>query len=435
MWVTPVTRENGRGNEKERTKMNLRIMLWLLAFSQPLWAAAPKPVTLVVDDVPVVQVLQALVAQENRNLVVSPDVSGTLSLNLTRVPWRQALRTVVTSAGLVLREEGGIFYVHTAAWQREQRERSEQEQARRQLDAPLVTQGIPFSYADAGELQKAAEKLLSPKGSLSVDTRTNRLLIRDNQAAVDTLQRWAAEMDIPVEQVELAAHIVTINEKSLRELGVKWNLADATDATDAGKVGQLTTLGSDLSVASATSHVGFNIGRINGRLLDLELSALEQKQQVDIIASPRLLASHMQPASIKQGSEIPYQVSSGESGATSVEFKEAVLGMEVTPVVLPGGRVRLKLHISENMPGQVLQQADGETLAIDKQEIETQVEVKSGETLALGGIFSQKNKTGTDSVPGLGSIPWIGSLFRHDGKDNERRELVVFITPRLVGIR
>ncbi|MCK6874524.1 DNA uptake porin HofQ [Enterobacter roggenkampii] len=412
--------------------MNLRIMLWLLAFSQPLWAAAPKPVTLVVDDVPVVQVLQALVAQENRNLVVSPDVSGTLSLNLTRVPWRQALRTVVSSAGLVLREEGGIFYVHTAAWQREQRERSEQEQARRQLDAPLVTQGIPFSYADAGELQKAAEKLLSPKGSLSVDTRTNRLLIRDNQAAVDTLQRWAAEMDIPVEQVELASHIVTINEKSLRELGVKWNLADATDA---GKVGQLTTLGSDLSVASATSHVGFNIGRINGRLLDLELSALEQKQQVDIIASPRLLASHMQPASIKQGSEIPYQVSSGESGATSVEFKEAVLGMEVTPVVLPGGRVRLKLHISENMPGQVLQQADGETLAIDKQEIETQVEVKSGETLALGGIFSQKNKTGTDSVPGLGSIPWIGSLFRHDGKDNERRELVVFITPRLVGIR
>lgn len=431
MWVTHVNQEYGRGNEKERIRMNLRIMLWLLAFSHPLWAAAPKPVTLVVDDVPVVQVLQSLVAQENRNLVISPDVGGTLSLNLTRVPWRQALQTVVTSAGLVLREEGGIFYVHTAAWQREQQERSEQERTRRQLDAPLVSHSIALSYADAGELQKDAEKLLSPKGSLSLDKRTNRLLIRDNQTVVETLQRWAAQMDIPVEQVELAAHIVTINEKSLRELGVKWSLADA----DAGKVGQLTTLGSDLSVASATSHVGFNIGRINGRLLDLELSALEQKQQVDIIASPRLLASHMQPASIKQGSEIPYQVSSGESGATSVEFKEAVLGMEVTPVVLPGGRVRLKLHISENMPGQVLQQADGETLAIDKQEIETQVEVKSGETLALGGIFSQKNKTGSDSVPGLGKIPWLGQLFRHDGKDNERRELVVFITPRLVGIR
>lgn len=395
-----------------------------MALSQPLWAAAPKPVTLVVDDVPVAQVLQALVAQENRNLVVSPDVTGSLSLNLTRVPWRQALQTVVTSAGLVLQEDGGIFYVHTAAWQREQ-------QARRLLEAPLVSHSIPFTWADAADVQKNAERLLSAKGSLSVDKRTNRLWVRDNQSVVDVLTRWAEQMDLPVEQVELSAHIVTINEKSLRELGVKWNLAEATEA---GKVGQVTTLGADLSVASATTHVGFNIGRINGRLLDLELSALEQKQQVDIIASPRLLASHMQPASIKQGSEIPYQVSSGESGATSVEFKEAVLGMEVTPVVLPGGRVRLKLHISENMPGQVLQQADGETLAIDKQEIETQVEVKSGETLALGGIFSQKNKTGSDSVPGLGKIPWIGQLFRHDGKDNERRELVVFITPRLVGI-
>lgn len=388
--------------------MNIRITLWLLAFSHPLWAAAPKPVTLVVDEVPVVQVLQALVAQENRNLVVSPDVSGTLSLNLTRVPWRQALQTVVTSAGLVLHEEGGIFYVHTAAWQREQLERKEQERTRRQLDAPLVSHSIPFSYADAGELQKAAEKLLSPKGSLSVDKRTNRLLIRDNQAVLDTLQHWATQMDIPVEQVELAAHIVTINEKSLRELGVKWNLADATEA---GKVGQLTTLGSDLSVANATTHVGFNIGRINGRLLDLELSALEQKQQVDIIASPRLLASHMQPASIKQGSEIPYQVSSGDSGATSVEFKEAVLGMEVTPVVLPGGRVRLKLHISENMPGQVLQQADGETLAIDKQEIETQVEVKSGETLALGGIFRKRIKPEAIACPGWATSRGLDSFF------------------------
>lgn len=236
-------------------------------------------------------------------------------------------------------------------------------------------------------------------------------------------------MDLPVGQVELSAHIVTINEKSLRELGVKWTLADAQHA---GGVGQVTTLGSDLSVATATTHVGFNIGRINGRLLDLELSALEQKQQLDIIASPRLLASHLQPASIKQGSEIPYQVSSGESGATSVEFKEAVLGIEVTPTVLQKGRIRLKLHISQNVPGQVLQQADGEVLAIDKQEIETQVEVKSGETLALGGIFTRKNKSGQDSVPLLGDIPWFGQLFRHDGKEYERRELVVFITPRLV---
>lgn len=403
-----------------------------MMLSMPTGAVAPKPVTLAVDDVPVVQILQSLVELESRNLIVSPEVKGTLSLHLTHVPWRQALQIVVTSAGLVLREEGGIFYVNTAAGQREQQTQKEEEQTRQKLNVPLSSRALSFAYADATELQKAAEKQLSPKGSLSVDKRTNRLLVRDIPAVLDSLEHWVEQMDLPVAQVELAAHIVTINEKSLRELGVKWNLAEAQNA---GTPGQITTLGADVSVAAATSHVGFNIGRINGRLLDLELSALEQKQQLEIIASPRLLASHMQPASIKQGSEIPYQVSSGESGATSVEFKEAVLGMEVTPVVLPNGRVRLKLHISENMPGQVLQQVDGETLAIDKQEIETQVEVKSGETLALGGIFSQKNKTGSDSIPGLGAIPWVGQLFRHDGKDNERRELVVFITPRLIAIQ
>lgn len=404
------------------------LLIWL-AVLHPVQAGKAQNVTLVVDDVPVAQVLQALAQQERKNLVVSPDVSGVVSLQLTDVPWKQALQTVVNSAGLVLRQEGTILHVHSAGWQSAEAARQEAERARRQAALPLETRQITLHYADATELAKAGGKLLSAKGNVTVDKRTNRLLLRDNRAALDMLEQWAIQMDLPVEQVELAAHIVTINEKSLRELGVKWTLAEATQA---GTVGQVTTLASDLSVAAAPTRVGFNIGRINGRLLDLELSALEQKQQLDIIASPRLLASHLQPASIKQGSEIPYQVSSGESGATSVEFKEAVLGMEVTPTVLQKGRIRLKLHISQNMPGQVLQQADGEVLAIDKQEIETQVEVKSGETLALGGIFSHKNKSGRDSIPLLGDIPWLGQLFRHDGKEDERRELVVFITPRLV---
>ncbi|HHH2806877.1 TPA: DNA uptake porin HofQ [Citrobacter amalonaticus] len=403
------------------------ILVVLIAILQPVQAGKNQNVTLVVDDVPVTQVLQALAEQERKNLVISPDVSGVVSLHLTDVPWKQALQTVVKSAGLVLRQEGAILHVHSESWQSEEAARQEAEVARRQANLPLENRHIALHYADATELAKAGDKLLSAKGSLTVDKRTNRLLVRDNSPTLALVEQWVAQMDLPIEQVELAAHIVTINEKSLRELGVKWTLAEAEKA---GAVGQVTTIASDLSVANATTRVGFNIGRINGRLLDLELSALEQ--QLDIIASPRLLASHLQPASIKQGSEIPYQVSSGESGATSVEFKEAVLGMEVTPTVLPKGRIRLKLRISQNMPGQMLQQADGEVLAIDKQEIETQVEVKSGETLALGGIFSNKNKTGKDSIPLLGDIPWFGQLFRHDGKENERRELVVFITPRLV---
>lgn len=401
-------------------------MLFALPYAS---TATTQLVTLTVDDVPVVQVLQALAAIEKQNLVIQKDVSGTLSLHLTDVPWRQALQTVAESAGLTLSQKGTIWQVHSASWQQQKQAEQDARQARQKQNAPLQTRSIVLRYADAEELAKAGGKLLSPQGAITVDSRLNRLLIRDNKEGLATFEKWVAQMDLPVEQVELAAHIVTINEKSLRELGVKWGLAQSAETVR----GQINALSADLSVPDASTRVGFNIGSINARLLDLELSALEQKQQLEIIASPRLLASHRQPASIKQGSEIPYQVANGENN-TSVEFREAVLGMEVTPTVLPDKRVRLKLRISQNMPGQVLQQSGGEALAIDKQEIETLVEVKSGDTLALGGIFSQKRTTDKNQIPGLGSLPGIGRLFRQDGKDSERRELVVFITPRLAAV-
>ena len=403
----------------------ISLLLLLLPLAVAPAARNDKPVSLVIDDAPVAQVLQALAEMNHKNLVVAPDVSGTLSLRLQKVPWSQALRAVADSAGLSLQQQGTVIYAHTQAWQKANQAQREAEQEKR-------LQNLPLHFADAEELAKSGGKLLSARGHLMADKRTNRLLIRDDARHLTALKAWAQEMDLPVGQVELAAHIVSMSETSLRELGVKWRLAEAGSPPGSG---QITTLSSDVSVNDASTRAGFNIGKINGRLLELELSALERKQQVEIIASPRLLASHMQPASIKQGSEIPYQVSSGESGATSVEFKEAVLGMEVTPTVLQQGRVRLKLRISENTPGQVLKQENGEALAIDKQEIETLVEVRSGETLALGGIFSQKNKTARDSVPLLGDIPVLGRLFRRDGKDNERRELVVFITPRILAVR
>ncbi|XTZ38735.1 DNA uptake porin HofQ [Salmonella enterica] len=407
---------------------------WILSFALlclPLTQAqASNLITLTVDEVPVTQVLQALATLEKQNMVISPDVGGTLSLHLVDVPWKQALQMVVSSAGLTLSQQGAIWQVQTATRRQQQQAEQDSAQARRKQNAPLQTRSITLRYADASDLAKAGEKLLSEQGLITVDTRLNRLLVRDNKEVQATLEKWVTQMDLPVEQIELAAQIVTINEKSLRELGVKWGLAQGEQR---GR-GQLSGLSAGGSVAAATARVGFNIGSINGRLLELELSALEQKQQLEIIASPRLLASHLQPASIKQGSEIPYQVSRGDNGSTSVEFKEAVLGMEVTPTVLADQRVRLKLRISQNMPGQMLHQGGGEALAIDKQEIETIVEVKSGDTLALGGIFSQKNTIGKGQVPGLGAIPGIGRLFRHDAKDNDRRELVVFITPRLASV-
>lgn len=189
-----------------------------------------------------------------------------------------------------------------------------------------------------------------------------------------------------------------------------------------------------LPVENSAITAGFHLARISGRILDLELSALEQENQVEIIASPRLLTAHLQTASIKQGTEIPYEVSSGSSGATSIEFKDAVLGMEVTPKILPNGRITLTLQISQNMPGRSIKQGEGEALAIDKQEIKTQVTVKDGETIVLGGIFQRQRNQATDKVPGVGDIPLLGSLFKHSNQQHKRRELVIFITPTLVKV-
>jgi len=173
-------------------------------------------------------------------------------------------------------------------------------------------------------------------------------------------------------------------------------------------------------------------GDEHGRRDRLEPRLSRVVDRVEIIASPRLMTANMQTASIKQGTEIPYQVSSGASGSTSIEFKEAVLGMEVTPKILPNGAITLALQISQNMPGRKIKQAEGEALSIDKQEIKTQVTVKDGETLVLGGIFQQQGINTENKVPGLGNIPLIGGLFKQQSMHDQRRELVIFITPTLI---
>ncbi|EAP2080255.1 DNA transporter HofQ, partial [Salmonella enterica] len=182
------------------------IAIILIVLMPAAQAGKAAKVTLVVDDVPVVQVLQTLAEQERQNLVVSPDVSGTLSLHLTDVPWKQALQTVVNSAGLVLRQEGNILHVHSQAWQKEHSARQDAERLRLQANLPLENRSISLQYADAAELAKAGEKLLSAKGTIMVDKRTNRLLLRDNRAALAELEKWVSQMDLPVAQVELAAH-------------------------------------------------------------------------------------------------------------------------------------------------------------------------------------------------------------------------------------
>ncbi|HIE0911900.1 TPA: DNA uptake porin HofQ [Serratia marcescens] len=409
-------------------RAGLGVALWCLTFGAAQ-AQDKQVISLEFQDAPVTVILQALADYRQMNLIAAPGVSGNLTLRLENVPWPQALALTLRMGKLAMTREGNVMLIAPepdAQEKRQQREALAQRQ-------PLHSLSLTLQNGDAAEIAESLNAqrgaLLSERGSVLADKRTNTLLLRDTAPILAQLKKRVTEMDAPLAQVQLAAHIVTINSESLRELGVRWGLAPDDRPAQPLRPGNL---GVNLPLERSAVNAGFHLARISGRLLSLELTALEQENQVEIIASPRLLTAHLQTASIKQGTEIPYEVSSGASGATAIEFKEAVLGMEVTPKVLPDGRITLTLHISQNMPGRAISRGAGEALTIDKQEIKTQITVKNGETLVLGGIFQRHSGKTADKVPGLANAPLLGGLFRQSGAQQKKRELVIFITPTLI---
>ncbi|WP_425490544.1 DNA uptake porin HofQ [Brenneria izadpanahii] len=397
-------------------------------------ARSDAPVSMAFEDSPIQRILQALADHQQLNMVVAPGVEGTISLRLAEVPWQQALDIVLHMGQLAVERDGNVLLVYPASHLEVLQRQKEERLAQQAQNQPLHNLSVALQHADAAEIAAGVQAqrgaLLTERGIVTVDKRTNTLLIRDTAAALEQLKLWVNELDLPLAQVQLAAHIVTISSGNLQELGVNWGLG--TDE-ETNKALRLNNFNISLPVESPAINAGFHLARLNGRLLELELMALEQENQVEIIASPRLLTAHQQTASIKQGTEIPYQVSSGASGSTSIEFKEAVLGMEVTPSILRAGRITLNLKISQNMPGQTIKQSDnGEALAIDKQEIQTQVTVADGETIVLGGIFQRQKQRGGNQIPVLGNIPVFGHLFKNSTRQDTRRELVIFITPTLL---
>ncbi|CUZ67718.1 Type IV pilus biogenesis and competence protein pilQ precursor [Serratia marcescens] len=409
-------------------RAGLGVALWCLTLGAAQ-AQDKQVISLEFQDAPVTVILQALADYRQMNLIAAPGVSGNLTLRLENVPWPQALALTLRMGKLAMTREGNVMLIAPepdAQEKRQQREALAQRQ-------PLHSLSLTLQNGDAAEIAESLNAqrgaLLSERGSVLADKRTNTLLLRDTAPILAQLKKRVTEMDAPLAQVQLAAHIVTINSESLRELGVRWGLAPDDRPAKPLRPGNL---GVNLPLERSAVNAGFHLARISGRLLSLELTALEQENQVEIIASPRLLTAHLQTASIKQGTEIPYEVSSGASGATAIEFKEAVLGMEVTPKVLPDGRITLTLHISQNMPGRAISRGAGEALTIDKQEIKTQITVKNGETLVLGGIFQRHSGKTADKVPGLADAPLLGGLFRQSGAQQKKRELVIFITPTLI---
>lgn len=341
-------------------RMLCRVLAWsgLLLLAAPFQASAESSVSMAFEDSPIPRVLQALADHQQLNVVIAPGVTGNLSLRLADIPWQQALDIVLRMGKLSVERNGNVLMVFPAGHLESlQKERDEQaaEQAQK---LPLHNISVALQYADATEVAASVQAqrgtLLSTRGSVTVDKRTNTLLIRDTEEALAQLEPWVKELDLPLAQVQLAAHIVTISSEHLQALGVNWGLGEGNAAS---KALRLNNFNVGLPVDTPAINAGFHLARLNGRLLDLELMALEQESQVEIIASPRLFTAHQQTASIKQGTEIPYQVSSGASGSTSIEFKEAVLGMEVTPDILRAGRITLNLKISQNMRGRRLSRA------------------------------------------------------------------------------
>ncbi|AWH88567.1 DNA uptake porin HofQ [Limnobaculum parvum] len=395
---------------------------------------AETPVSLDFQDAPISVILQALADYQQLNLVVMDSVKGKLSIRLNQVSWQQALSAILKAGQLDAELDGNVMVVIPRQEKEAQNQRDKQLEEQQTEELPLTTFKYRVRYADVNELVKLLNgqkgHFLSDRGNIVADIRTNIVIVRDIASAMPSIESFLQEIDSPQPQVLLTAHIVTISHENLQELGVRWGWGGDSLSEGAGINSQFNVT---LAAGSAAGQIGFQVARLNGRLLGLELSAMEAESSVDIIASPRLMTVNRQTASIKQGTEIPYEVSSGASGATSIEFKQAVLGLEVTPQIFPGGQLELALQISQNMPGKGLKKGDGsEILTIDTQEIKTQVSVADGETIVLGGIFQQNKVSGKEQVPVLGDIPVLGALFQRNSHKQSKRELVIFITPTII---
>ncbi len=415
-----------------------------------------KPISLNFQDIPVRTVLQIIADFNNLNLVTTDSVSGNITLRLDGVPWEQALDIILKVRGLDKRLDNNILLVAPAD-EIAAREKQQLESRNQVADlAPLYTEYLQINYAKASEvaalLSSESTKLLSPRGAVSVDERTNVLVVKDTADVIGNVKRMLDILDIPVKQVVIEARMVTIDDGFDEALGVRWGVTktdghgNGTSGTIEGNDGAGNNDGSstitrpdvedrlnvNLPVTNAAGTLAFQVARLaNGTLLDLELSALEKESKAEIIASPRVTTANQKPALIEQGTEIPY-VESSSSGATSVTFKKAVLSLKVTPQITPDNRVILDLTVTQDTKGETVPTGTGDAVSINAQSITTQVLVNNGETLVLGGIYQQTIKSDVSKVPLLGDIPGLGYLFKKTTSENKKRELLIFVTPRIV---
>jgi type IV pilus assembly protein PilQ len=427
--------------------------------------------TLNFQDIDVRAVLQLLADTSGQNIVVSDSVNGSVTLRLQNVPWDQALDIVLRTKGLAMRRKDNVILV---APQEEIATREKAElTARKEVEelAPLRTEYLQVNYAKAADLAnliktKAGNSILSTRGSVAIDERTNTLLLQDTADRLTDIRRLVATLDIPVRQVLIESRIVVVNDDFSRDLGVRLGAtyvndrangltsvsgsAAASNTIISSALDNIQTTGNPYPVKVPTGDQNFTdrynvnlpvanpAGRIamallNGDyLVDLELSAAQAEGRGEIVSTPRVITANQREATIEQGVEIPYQESSS-SGATTTQFKKAVLSLKVKPQITPDNRVILDLTVSKDSVGQLVQSATGgQVPSIDTREIVTQVLVNDGQTVVLGGIMETERRTSETKVPWLGDIPIFGHLFKSTTSRNNKDELLIFVTPKIL---
>ncbi len=424
--------------------------------------------TLNFQDIETRAVLQLLADTSGQNMVISDSVQGNVTLRLNNVPWDQALDIVMQTKGLDMRRQGNVMLIAPAP-EIAAREK-EIASARKDLDAveQLRSEYLQVNYAKASDLadliKGKSNSLMSERGSVTVDQRTNTLLLQDTPGRLSDIRRLVSTLDIPVRQVLIEARIVIVNDDFKRELGAKFgvNKAFGYSGSGLGTIGggPYVVAGDNRIIApggNGTSAAGAALGDPNSRymfnlptvdpggqialtlldksyIVDLELSAAQAEGRGEVVSAPKVITANQKEATIEQGVEIPYQQSAGgASGATTIAFKKAVLSLKVTPQITPDDRIILELAVNKDSVGQIINLPGGGSVpTIDTRNIITQVLVNDGQTVVLGGIQETEKRNTITKVPLLGDIPVLGNLFKNTVKTNNKDELLIFVTPKIL---
>ncbi len=421
-----------------------------------------KKLSLNFQDIEVRSVLQLLADFTDKNIVVSDSVEGNITLRLKDVPWDQALDIVLESKGLAMRSNGNVIWVAPATELVAKEQHELQSIKRKQELEPLITEYIVVNYAKAEDLLKLIQSagkgkkdasLMSKRGSISVDARTNTLLVQDMSSRVNDIRSLVKTLDVPVRQVSIESRIVYATDEFGKELGARFGATKiGGKGASSGHIGATDSMVNDLiggnsgsiGVPSLNDRLSINMPVVGAAgslafsllskdyLLDLELSALQAENKGEVISSPRVVTADKRKAVIEKGVEVPYEVES-LSGGTTIAFKKAVLGLEVTPQITPDEHVVMDLLVRQDEINKYYQSSRGNSIPIiDTRNVTTQVLVDNGQTVVLGGVHEETKSNDIRKVPMLGDLPVVGNLFKKTAKKSVKRELLIFVTPKIL---